>query len=245
MQVSQWLESLWMWSLKSYDYRTLDIIMHCILLFFCWKITEYKIFFLMVHKCVYYKLYTYLLPMLHLSNNKKCKYFIFWFQCVADCVLYYYLTKKNHNYKTLVRRNLGRRRGRNQVSQQIKKNQYFCSWKIYWWRWINETARSRPISEHDWYHRPDHTKKYKEVFVWKLPCHLAVRCNRFTCWAFSQVSDSWHTCFIRLKGHFACDRCVTASYSVSHMVGNIGLCFATGLSGYSYMSVSGLEYTWP
>lgn len=41
------------------------------------------------------------------------------FQTVAECVLFYYLTKKNENYKNIVRRNY-RRRGRSQVFSPYK-----------------------------------------------------------------------------------------------------------------------------
>ncbi|XP_055367301.1 nuclear receptor corepressor 2 isoform X4 [Betta splendens] len=41
---------------------------------------------------------------------------------VAECVLFYYLTKKNENYKNIVRRNY-RRRGRSQHSQQQQQQQ--------------------------------------------------------------------------------------------------------------------------
>lgn len=41
------------------------------------------------------------------------------FQTVAECVLFYYLTKKNENYKNIVRRNY-RRRGRSQVLLQLQ-----------------------------------------------------------------------------------------------------------------------------
>lgn len=43
---------------------------------------------------------------------------LFFFQTVAECVLFYYLTKKNENYKNIVRRNY-RRRGRSQVFFQL------------------------------------------------------------------------------------------------------------------------------
>lgn len=43
------------------------------------------------------------------------------FQTVAECVLFYYLTKKNENYKNIVRRNY-RRRGRSQVFFQLLNN---------------------------------------------------------------------------------------------------------------------------
>ena len=43
------------------------------------------------------------------------------FQTVAECVLFYYLTKKNENYKNIVRRNY-RRRGRSQVCSPFKSN---------------------------------------------------------------------------------------------------------------------------
>ena len=39
-------------------------------------------------------------------------------QTVAECVLYYYLTKKNENYKSLVRRSY-RRRGKSQVRDDL------------------------------------------------------------------------------------------------------------------------------
>lgn len=39
-------------------------------------------------------------------------------QTVAECVLYYYLTKKNENYKSLVRRSY-RRRGKSQVRRGV------------------------------------------------------------------------------------------------------------------------------
>lgn len=39
-------------------------------------------------------------------------------QTVAECVLYYYLTKKNENYKSLVRRSY-RRRGKSQVRGKV------------------------------------------------------------------------------------------------------------------------------
>lgn len=59
--------------------------------------------------------------------KKMCS---FVFQTVAECVLFYYLTKKNENYKNIVRRNY-RRRGRSQVFSPFKlivqRDLYFIS----------------------------------------------------------------------------------------------------------------------
>lgn len=46
------------------------------------------------------------------------------FQTVAECVLFYYLTKKNENYKNIVRRNY-RRRGRSQVLHAFQTKSLF------------------------------------------------------------------------------------------------------------------------
>lgn len=48
------------------------------------------------------------------SSQEITVFPLFMFQTVAECVLFYYLTKKNENYKNIVRRNY-RRRGRSQV----------------------------------------------------------------------------------------------------------------------------------
>lgn len=59
-------------------------------------------------------------------RSKTFFFFAFSLQNVPDCVLYYYLTKKNENYKALVRRNYGKRRGRNQVSKMHLLLEYYC-----------------------------------------------------------------------------------------------------------------------
>lgn len=44
---------------------------------------------------------------------------------MAECVLYYYLTKKNENYKSLVRRSY-RRRGKSQVRAGPPRSRLSC-----------------------------------------------------------------------------------------------------------------------
>uniref|UniRef100_A0A3P9AIK9 Nuclear receptor corepressor 2 n=1 Tax=Esox lucius TaxID=8010 RepID=A0A3P9AIK9_ESOLU len=51
------------------------------------------------------------------SEQEKDTFRAFFTHTVAECVLFYYLTKKNENYKNIVRRNY-RRRGRSQQQQQ-------------------------------------------------------------------------------------------------------------------------------